>query len=109
MGIETALAAIGTWLGASGTAATAVGAMAATTAATTAMTAAAALKQSKAGGINIPDPIAPPQATKAPERGGFLAKNVAAGRMGNASTFLTGGGGIDASTLNLGTNTLLGR
>lgn len=110
MGIESALAAIGTWLGASGTAATAVGGMAVASAATTAMSAAAALKKPKMPGIpGLTEQDRPPQATRTPDRTPMAAGNLAAGRMGNAGTFLTGAGGIDSAMLNLGRNTLLGQ
>lgn len=60
----------------------------------------------------IATPEKPPQATKAPDRTAMLAANASAampGAMrGNSSTFLSGTGGIDMSTLNLGRNTLLG-
>lgn len=60
----------------------------------------------------IPTPEKPPQATKAPDRTAMLAANASAampGAMrGNSSTFLSGTGGIEMSTLNLGRNTLLG-
>lgn len=54
-----------------------------------------------------------PQATKGPDRAVVNAQNTAltaaaGAKAGNAGTFLTGPSGIDASTLNLGKNTLLG-
>src|SRR4051812_41110057 len=60
----------------------------------------------------VTTPEKPPQATKAPDRSVFQAANMAAARgafAGNAGTFLTGPSGIDAGTLSLGRNTLLGQ
>ena len=60
----------------------------------------------------IPDPIKPPtptQASQAPQRATQRLANAATGGLGNSSTFLTGPGGIDPGTLNLGRNTLLGQ
>lgn len=50
-----------------------------------------------------------PQGPKAPDRPVIAAANMAANSKGNASTFLTGPGGVDPSSLNLGKNTLLGQ
>jgi len=57
-------------------------------------------------------PVAPPQASKAPDAASVL-KNTktptgGAGAPGVAGTFLTGAGGIDPNNLLLGKNTLLG-
>lgn len=53
-----------------------------------------------------------PQASKAPNSQAVQASEAGAGQAGGApgvaQTFLTGAGGIDPSTLNLGKNTLLG-
>jgi len=54
-----------------------------------------------------------PQTAKGPDRAVVNAQNTAltaaaGAKAGNAGTFLTGPSGIDASTLNLGKNTLLG-
>jgi hypothetical protein len=60
----------------------------------------------------VPAPEKPPQATKTPDRKAVGSANaaMAAGPMaGNASTFLTGSGGVDPGALNLGKNTLLGQ
>ena len=59
-------------------------------------------------------PEKPPQATKQPDRNAISGANAAAampgGPMaGNASTFLTGAGGVNPGTLDLGKNTLLGQ
>lgn len=45
---------------------------------------------------------------KSPDSGALLSANVAGGKTGQASTMLTGPGGIDPSTLQLGKTTLLG-
>lgn len=45
---------------------------------------------------------------KAPDSGALLSANIAGGKSGNSSTMLTGAGGIDPSTLQLGKTTLLG-
>jgi hypothetical protein len=65
--------------------------------------------------IQPPEP--PPQAAqaaKAPDRKATVGANAASaapgGAMaGNRSTFLTGAAGVDAGSLNLGKNTLLGQ
>jgi hypothetical protein len=61
-------------------------------------------------------PTTPPkaQAAKGADRSASLAANIAAtmpggARAGNSSTFLTGAGGVDAGSLNLGKNQLLGQ
>lgn len=61
----------------------------------------------------VATPMTPPQVTKAADRTTMLATNAAAARpggafAGNSSTFLTGASGIDARSLTLGRNTLLG-
>lgn len=86
----------------------------AVTAASLAATAYSAIKASKAPQAAIPTPEKPPQAAKAPERQQSLMANTAAARAGgslagNGSTFLTGPGGVEKDTLNLGKTTLLGR
>jgi hypothetical protein len=55
-------------------------------------------------------PQTPPQAAQVPEQRAMRSSQDvgAAGGPGAASTMLTGSSGIDASTLNLGKNTLLG-
>lgn len=103
MGIEAALVA---WGMSASAAATTVGALGAAAAGVAGAAATKALGPKPPG---VPDPIKPPQQSVAPDRGGFLAGNSGAGRLGNASTFLTGAGGIDSSVLNLGRNTLLGQ
>lgn len=77
------------------------------------MAASAIMKPKMPSAAAIPTPQAPPQTTKAADRTVMLATNAAASRAagafsGNSSTFLTGAGGIGASSLNLGRNTLLG-
>jgi hypothetical protein len=57
----------------------------------------------------VPTPEKPPQAAKAPDVEPLKRKNQsAAAAFGPASTFLTGAGGVDPSSLNLGKTTLLG-
>lgn len=77
----------------------------------------ASMMAPKAPKANIPTPEAPP-AAKQPaataDRNSAVTANATAalpgGAMaGNSGTFLTGAGGIDPSSLNLGKNTLLGQ
>lgn len=56
-----------------------------------------------------PAPEKPPQAAKAPDVAAVREKNVNAAAGGPASTFLTGTGGVDPTTLNLGKSTLFGQ
>ena len=61
--------------------------------------------------INIPAPEKPPQATKTANRDAAVAGNTplpGSSMSGNAGTFLTGPGGINPGSLNLGRNKLLG-
>jgi len=68
----------------------------------------------KAAGSGAPQiqQSAAPQASRAPDVAAYSAKNARAAIMGPsagaASTLLTGAGGIDPTSLNLGKNTLLG-
>lgn len=63
----------------------------------------------------IPDPqkpVAPPQASQAPNvqgvQSGLTGQGQAGGAPGVSQTFLTGAGGVDPNSLNLGKTTLLG-
>ncbi|SDC69428.1 hypothetical protein SAMN05428966_102130 [Massilia sp. PDC64] len=121
MGIETGLAAIGTFLGASAASATAVGALAAGAVGSTALNAYTGNKQAKAQRDATNQATANAKATataaeqannkanqKKPDSDALLSANLTAGQNGQASTMLTGPAGIDPSTLTLGKTTLLG-
>lgn len=71
------------------------------------LAAAQAMQPSTPKTPKVPTPEAPPQAqaAKAPDE---AARRAAMPAVRNAATMLTGAGGIDASALNLGRNTLLG-
>lgn len=62
-------------------------------------------------GPKAPEPIKPPEAAKAPDADVFRTRNAAmGGGPGKAnSTLLSGLGGVPASAINLGKNTLLGQ
>lgn len=107
MGIETALAALGvsaTTAAAISTGATVLGGLAAAKTLT---------DKPKAPAVQPVTAADKPQTAKGPDRAVVNAQNTAltaaaGAKAGNAGTFLTGPSGIDASTLNLGKNTLLG-
>lgn len=68
-----------------------------------------ALSQKPPQAAPIQAPEKPPQAAKAPDPDVMKRKNAAnAATFGPASTFLTGVGGVDPLSLNLGKTTLLG-
>jgi hypothetical protein len=86
----------------------------ATLAVTAATTVAAASMAPKPPAIQAPTQPPKPQAAKGADRNASLAANVAAtmpggSRAGNSGTFLTGSGGVDSGSLNLGKNQLLGQ
>lgn len=56
----------------------------------------------------LPTPEAPPQSQAAKTPDETARRAAATPTMRNAATMLTGAGGIDASSLNLGRNVLLG-
>jgi len=113
MGIETGLTA----LGMSATTASAVTAGLYSAAIGAAVTAATAPKPQKAEtptAINPGDKPPGVQAEKAVDRSALLNRNAAAAGAdgafaGQGSTLLTGARGINSSSLNLGTSTLLGQ
>lgn len=99
-----------TWLGTSGAAS------AAATAAATAAVGAVATKAMAKKPVTAPTAIIPtpdkPQEQKAIDQSVLLKRNAtaAAGALsGNASTLLTGSGGVSPATLNLGSTSLLGQ